>query len=221
MRDSERWRKEAFERTKQHSLDYPTDFPNGSIQKIHMAKIITEIGLIDLYAIQQADSGGSASQAFAVKDTAREDLREHMQDVADTAKVMEYAIDGIANKYRMPYNMTDQNLLATAYAWIDSLVAHEAQFISYGLQSDFLTLLTDAAAAFDAAMQAPMTSTEQRVAATALIGEAIRRGMISLRIVDRVMKNNYAGDPGKLAAWNSAAHVERAPKKKAPTPPTP
>ena len=33
-----------------------------------------------------------------------------------------------------------------------------------------------------------------------------------------VVKNKYANDVGKLAAWTSASHVEKAPKKKEPTP---
>jgi hypothetical protein len=28
------------------------------------------------------------------------------------------------------------------------------------------------------------------------------------------MRNTFAGDAGMLAAWKSASHVERAPKKK-------
>ena len=219
MRDSERWRFEAFERVKQFSLDNSVDFPNGSVQKTNMTKIITEINLLDGYMVQQVGAGGDAGAAFEVKDTARENMREQMKDIADTAKVMEYAIDGIADKFRMPYNRSDQNLLATAKAWVDEAAGYETQFIAYGLQADFLTLLNDAQAAFDASMTAPVTAVDERVAATALIGESIRRGMIALRICDTVMRNNYADQPGKLAAWLSASHVERAPKK-AP-PPTP
>jgi hypothetical protein len=32
------------------------------------------------------------------------------------------------------------------------------------------------------------------------------------------VQNKYANDPGKLAAWLSAKHVEKAPKKAPPTP---
>ena len=35
---------------------------------------------------------------------------------------------------------------------------------------------------------------------------------------DGVVQNKYNNDPGKLAAWLSASHTEKAPKKKAPTP---
>jgi hypothetical protein len=33
-------------------------------------------------------------------------------------------------------------------------------------------------------------------------------------VVGGIVKNKYANDPGKLAAWLSASHVEKAPKKK-------
>jgi hypothetical protein len=37
--------------------------------------------------------------------------------------------------------------------------------------------------------------------------------------LDGIVRNVYGNHPGKLAAWLSASHVEKAPKKKAtPTP---
>lgn len=36
-----------------------------------------------------------------------------------------------------------------------------------------------------------------------------RKGMAALRICDAVIRNIYANDPGKLAAWLSASHVEK------------
>ncbi len=43
--------------------------------------------------------------------------------------------------------------------------------------------------------------------------------MVAVRIVDGIVQNKYATDPGKFAAWSSAKHVEKDSKKKAP--PTP
>jgi hypothetical protein len=42
--------------------------------------------------------------------------------------------------------------------------------------------------------------------------------MIALRITDACMRNLYANNPGKLAAWLSASHVERDPVKAKPVP---
>jgi len=62
-------------------------------------------------------------------------------------------------------------------------------------------------------------ATAEDVEATAKTGESIRLGMVAVRILDGVVKNKYANDVGKLAAWTSASHVEKAPQKKKP--PTP
>lgn len=61
---------------------------------------------------------------------------------------------------------------------------------------------------------------ESRCIGTATADEAakVRQGMVIVRIINGIVKNKYANDPGKLAAWISASHVEKAPKKKAPTP---
>ncbi|MCC6328209.1 MAG: hypothetical protein IT174_06820 [Acidobacteria bacterium] len=61
--------------------------------------------------------------------------------------------------------------------------------------------------------------TAKHVAATADTSAKIREGMIKVRILDGIVRNVYANDPGKLAAWISASHVEKAPKKQQP--PTP
>jgi hypothetical protein len=43
--------------------------------------------------------------------------------------------------------------------------------------------------------------------------------MVAQRILDGIVKNKYGNNIGKLAAWLSASHIEKAPKKQ--TPPTP
>ena len=63
-------------------------------------------------------------------------------------------------------------------------------------------------------------------AATADEAAKVRNGMVILGGSPhagwwerRHRENKYANDPGKLAAWLSADHVEKAPKKKeTPTP---
>jgi hypothetical protein len=54
------------------------------------------------------------------------------------------------------------------------------------------------------------------VIATADTAAKIPEGTVAVRVVEGVVQNKYANDPGKLAAWFSAKHVERDPKKKAP-----
>ena len=55
--------------------------------------------------------------------------------------------------------------------------------------------------------------------ATAETASKLRQMNVAVRTLDGIVKNKYANNPGKLAAWLSASHVEKAPKKK--DPPTP
>lgn len=64
-----------------------------------------------------------------------------------------------------------------------------------------------------------LVSLELHGEATAEIGEAIQRGMVSRRVLDGVVRNVYKTDTGKTAAWTSASHIEKDPKKtEQPTP---
>lgn len=76
--------------------------------------------------------------------------------------------------------------------------------------------LNTAADTFEATFSTTASATAEYVKATAKTGESIRLGMVSVRILDGVVKNKYANDVGKLAAWTSSSHVEKAPQKKKP-----
>lgn len=52
-------------------------------------------------------------------------------------------------------------------------------------------------------------------AATADEASKVRQGKIKVRVLDGIVKKCCANDPDELAAWISASHVEKAPKKKA------
>lgn len=121
----------------------------------------------------------------------------------------------------MPHNSSDQNSLAAASAFIAAMGAYEDDFIAYGLTDEFLGDLQNDINAFEQNLDVPAKARETHVAATAEIGAVVRRGMIAVRILDGVVKNKYLNNVGKLAAWTTASHIERTPKSKEPTAPTP
>jgi hypothetical protein len=89
-------------------------------------------------------------------------------------------------------------------------------------KEDLMENVLPAADDFEFAMPATTTATGAGVDATAQIGESIYRAKVAHRVVCTVMKNKYAHDPGKQAAWLSASNIEKAPKKSViPAPPTP
>ena len=214
MDDNERRRVEMFIRVRQFGVDNTADFPAGSIGAVQFAAIDTALSQTEQFATDQAASSGDARQLFVNKDTARENLREDLSEIVRTARSMDYQFDGIAAKFKMPRSLSDQNLLATARAFHEESLAYDADFQAYGMDKNFRAELQTAIDAFDNSMNPTGTAIDEQVAATAQIGSAIRQGMIARRILEGVIKNKYRTNVGKLAAWFSASHIERAPKSK-------
>ncbi|MBK9527397.1 MAG: hypothetical protein IPO41_03545 [Acidobacteria bacterium] len=216
MNDNDRRRYEMLVRVKQFGIDNAGDF--SGIATTKFTEIDAIVGATDSEAAKQQAGFGEAAQQFEVKDSVREDLRDEMSAISRTAKSMEYEFDGIADKFRFQRNMNDVEMLAKARAFVTEATPYNADFIAYGMPTTFAADLTALADAFEASFATTASATAEHVAATAETASKIREGMIAVRTVDGIVQNKYANDPGKLAAWLSAKHVEKAPKKKAPTP---
>lgn len=219
MNDSERRRYECFIRIRQFGTDNAADFAAIAVAVTNFGVITTEVEFLDEQGADQQAGFGDARGATETKGTARENLREEMSEIARTARSMEYQHDGIEDRFRMPRNASDQALLATGRAFHSEATPIAADFIAYGMAATFLADLAAEADAFEATFGVQASAIDSHVEATAEIGEAIRRGMTARRILDGIVRNVYKHDIGKTAAWSSASHVEKPPKKIEP--PTP
>ncbi len=214
MSDYDRRRHEMQIRAGKFGVDNAADFTGIATAKFAELAAINS-GVAVKMADQQSGFGESAQQ-FEVKDTCRENLRDEMSEISRTSKSMEYEFDGIQDKFFFRRNMPDVQLLAKARAFIDEATPYEADFIAYGLPATFLADLTAAADAFEASFTNVASATAEHIAARADIAAQLRQGMIIVRILDGIVRNRYANDPGKRAAWIAASHVEKAPTKKDP-----
>ncbi len=219
MNDSDRRRYECFLRIKQFGIDNTADFASIPIAVTNFGVITAEVNFLDEQGADQQEGFGDARGATETKGTARENLRDEMAEISRTARSIEYQYDGIAERFRMPRGSSDQTLLATARAFHAEALPIVADFVAYGMETKFITDLEDAADAFEATFGPQGSAIDSHVAATAEIGEAISRGMVARRILDGIVRNVYKSNTGKIAAWTSASHVEKPPKKKEP--PTP
>jgi hypothetical protein len=187
------------------------DFPAGVVAA---QLVVLESVISTLQTLAGEQSAGMSEARFQhdSKDTARENLREMLSDIAETARSMVYKFPGIDLKFRMIRGNSDVDLLAKARAFAAEAATYEADFIDFEMDEDFLTDLTNLITAFEQAMNAPATPIAEHVEATADIGAEIGKGMIAVRTIDAPIKNKYRGNPGKTSAWVSASHVEREPK---------
>jgi hypothetical protein len=133
---------------------------------------------------------------------------------------------GFADRFR-PREGSNQGALITATdAFLLELgeTGVAAKFIAHELPVDFVQNLTADRQAIVVAQTAEAIENNEGVASTAAVGRLVRDGMKEVTVLDAVMHNEYARNPDKLRAWQSASHIERAPhreKNPEPTPPPP
>ena len=217
MNDYDRVRYEMLVRVRQYSIDNAADMnPTATTKFANIGILVDDI---ETDSAEQQSGFSEAAQQTAVKGTARENLRDRMADTRDTAQGMEPDFDGIYNKFRFERGMNDASLLARDRAFIIEAVPYKSDFANYGLSPDIAGELTILADAFEATFSTSATARAEHVEATASVADKISKAMIETRSVSPIVLNIYANDPGKRAAWLSASHVEKPPKKK--TPPTP
>jgi hypothetical protein len=216
MNDDSKRRYEMLVRVKQFGTDNSADFSANPIAVTRFDEVADFVnGIVENIGGQQAGFAEAAQQT-EVKGTIRENLREQMATIARTANSMEYEFDGISDLFRFKRNLNDANLLARGRAMHTESLAYNADFIAYGMPSGFRASLVSACDAFEASFGEVASAKAAHVEATALTNHNVRQAMVAVRVLDGIVKNTYASNPGKLAAWVSASHVE-----KAPTPPPP
>ena len=132
---------------------------------------------------------------------------------------------GLEGQFKRPPNATEEALLNTAHSYATNAGPLKAQFIAHEMPADFIEDLNEDIAELETASDSRADAVGDHVSASAGLDDAIDRCLEIIRKLDPIMKNKYADDPGTLAEWISASHVERAPRRKKPeggsTPPTP
>jgi hypothetical protein len=221
MNDNQRRNFETLNRIEGFGAEHANDFVANSVGKQLFAEITTIVGNLQGYASSQAAGSGSARQGTSTRGAAREQLRTTLETIARTARGLAFDIEGIADKFRVPHNNSDQELLAAARAFAVAATPLEAQFIARELAATFLQDLQDDIEALEAAIDAQVSGKGDRLAARADLDAQIDAGLIARRKLDPIVRNKYANNPGILAEWLSASHTERGPRRKGTSPPPP
>ncbi len=221
MRDTERRKQDRFEREQAFMTDNAADFPGGTPGDVAAVKHTAIIDEMNTLAAQQVSGGTSAAQSFSNKEDLLDNLFSMIRNINRAANAFTDEIPGSNLKFRLPRNRSQQNLLATGRAFHTDATPLEAKFIEYGLGKFFLADLQADIDAVETADTAADTSDEQKAAATGGLIDAAKRGMANSRKLNAIVRIKYDNNPQKLAAWTLASHLEKAPKKAPPKPPTP
>jgi hypothetical protein len=218
MNDSENRKRETIVRVRDFGTGHSSDFAANSLANQIFTQFATALTELDGLAASQAS--GASREGTSTREDAREELRRRMEAISRTARAIAIDTPGLEEKFRVPRGENDQILLAAARAFAADAVPFAAQFVAHELPATFIDDLKASIANLEAAIGKQSGAIGDRVGARAGIAAILDETMIALRKLDPIIRNKYANDPATLAEWTSASHIERAPKRKAQSPPS-
>lgn len=213
---TQRRRYEMFLRVQDFILARVSFFPAASVAGIIFASLQVIITTIAGLAGEQISAKGNLGMASDVRGDARDVLYVMLMEISGMARSLSYVVNGLERKFRMPYNRSDQNLIAAGRAFAADAVEYEAQFIDMKLDEDFIAKLIAATDALEQAYAEADTAEQSKIGSTASFAPHVAAGMIAVRRLDPIVKRTFRNDAAALAAWTFAKHVERAPQRSTP-----
>jgi hypothetical protein len=189
-------------------------FPTTSVGGQLFAVIGSSLGQLNTHVSAQVGGGNTARQGTEQKDLAHEELYDLLMMMRRTSRSMEHEHPGVHAKFRVPPHLSTAELLGVAEHFATEATPLKPTFIAYGMPETFLEDLNELIADVRDALNDQTAGTRTRVTATAGIRETVDTAFTALRRVDPIVQNTFRDDPAKLAAWASAKHLERAPRRK-------
>jgi hypothetical protein len=194
---------------------YTASFPAGSHASGLIAAIVAAVEMMETQGAKQENAERNGKDATDRKDAARATLLELMRAINRTARGMKKVFPDIGNQFAMPRTYGDQVIINTARSFVTSATPIAAEFTGRGLPADFLSAFDTAINNFENAIDTQDTALGEQTAATAAINDAQRQLIDAVSEFNPIVLNTFSKDPSALAAWRSASHVERAPKRAA------
>ncbi len=151
----------------------------------------------------------------------RNEMHNDMSPIARTAVQITREHPDFVNKYHLPRtDKSDMNWLETARAWANNLPDDKELFLDFAHPEDFIEDLIADADAFEQSIGGQDTSNRDRVEANADIDDILADALKDVRTLKIMIPNIFQGNPGKLADWATASHIEKATKAPPKKPPT-
>ncbi|MFT3782678.1 MAG: hypothetical protein QM790_11745 [Nibricoccus sp.] len=209
MNDREVRHLDAIDKIGVFGRDNKKDFAEQSEAAKWFAELDVTAGVIRSAATGQA--AGRATARSVLLDTLRLDLK----GIARTAREIDEEQPGFADNFRLSSNTSQTALLTTASRMLQELQKEgvAAQFFPYEMAPTFVEDLAEDLETIGSTKDDESSKDTSAVANTAKLSQAIARGVRLVGKLNAAMNNKYKHDPVKLAAWNTASHVERTPRR--------
>jgi hypothetical protein len=154
---------------------------------------------------------GEKRSAAGAKSRARRALREDVDAICQTARVLSDEIPVLDGKFKFRKPLSDSNLAVLARAFGAYAAPWRERFVRQGLPENFLEDLAADLAAFESADEWKATAASQRAAAGRTLERLADQGVKTVAKIDSVVRNVFRKDQWKLAEWKRAKTVVTSP----------
>jgi hypothetical protein len=222
MNDSQRRRFERLARVVSFGETISASFPESGKGGQALSRLTAAAGDAETHATTRATNQRVQEQGTASRKDARRAVQTQVAAISDTAAAIGLDDPEVRDSFRRPRaNVNDQTLHVTARSFALAAAPLKARFIEYDLPADFLERLNGSIDAFEQAINEQTSGANARLAANTALEDALKRGEQELEKLDTAVRNKFRADAPKLAAWESARHLERAPRARKAEPPAP
>ena len=215
MSDKHRRNHERVQRVRLHISANEAEFTPGSRPLTLASELEGLLADADALEVARADSKRRRKQGTEARDGARTKLRRMLKSTTDTAEPLGLdhpEIKGVFNPQIKKNN--DAELIIASRSAANAAAQYAAFFTESGLPPAFFDEMRATADNLEIAAAAQAAAVDEGVAQTAALEDLYGRMDDIIERLDPVVRNTYAGDPAKLAAWESARRLERPSRSK-------
>jgi hypothetical protein len=216
MNDSDRLTHQMLVRSREAFAQCLSDFSAGGAAHQVFADLQSATARVELKGAAFGSGRSDAKHGTQTRNATRETLLDDMFAIREAGKVMD-----VEEKFPYPSRDSDEQLLQMADVYATNALPLKAQFIAHELPVDFLDNLAANKAALQSAIAGRLNAVGNHIAAREEMDDALADGVANVRRLTGLMKVKYANNPGKLAEWMAASHIERPPTRAKPAEPSP
>lgn len=189
--------------------DIPADTDGADAE----AGFRAQVEIIQQQSADQSGFSGTAQHGTAQRTVARRAIIEYIERLGNSARSLSRSYPGIEKDFPMPYKFrSDDDRLTAMRAIVPKAIAKETVFGRRGIDKAFINSGDARIAAFETALGVTNQALSGRGAAVGDKDDAYEKADDFLDTLDDFIRNFYRNQPGKIAAWKIATHVERSPK---------
>ena len=197
----------------QFEIDHPSLPPNARAALL-FGEVRTAAGDIHAMGGTQDFSRGRFRSGASERRSIAATMRALMRQIARVAKVLDpKEYPGAREKLMVPRSNGYHPLLTRASVFLETLPGIKTAFIERGMPANFDVRLQGLIEQFEAATKRKVSGLYTQVGSTAAMKARLREAVRVVRELDVILSLLLEDDPALYAAWRSASHIERAPRR--------